>query len=146
MSQQSVRSCLAIVGKASLPAFGMAVLRSPPTSRSPSLHGSRSNSVTPATLPPTETPPDTRESAPNEAVGSKRKRGLETEANGVAVEGSEGGKQPRMQAEGTRQQLDGGHVQADAQNLAFKALSHHKYASCTRAALLCGRNSITRCT
>ena len=112
-------------------------------------------SVTPATAAATDAaqPGKANSHALAEAAGSKRKRvtenfngvadgvangGANGVANGEVTENVQGGKQPRLESGDVDRQPGDGSAGADADELAFKALAHHRYVDCYSAALLSG--------
>ena len=120
--------------------------------------------MTPAAAAPTDAaqPGKANPHAPTEAAGSKRKRVIENGvgvANGVAdggadgeaTENVQGRKQLRLQSGDADGQPGDGSAGADAAELAFKALAHHRCVDCYSAALLTGcwmyiSHTYCRCT
>lgn len=128
-------------GGAPLPAFGLAVLKSPPQSRSPSLGTSRPPSASPlvpaATLPATAAESPLSSANPNTTAGAAAAKATYAMADATAVDDQPSGSKRKRESEvvvertvqpsaSKQPRLDIGIVAADKSRQTFDCVKSHK--------------------
>jgi len=128
-------------GGAALPAFGLAVLKSPPQSRSPSLGTSRPPSASPlppaATLPATAAELPSSSAHPNGTAGGAAGTATYALADATAVDDQPSGSKRKRESDAVvertaqpsaskQPRLDVGVVAADKSRQTFDCVKSHK--------------------